>query len=74
MENTINDLFGFSDICESEAFIKGEGTTCMGCVRDGWCADGAKDTSPTYPCGNEFLPVHNGQSNSSSGGSGSSGK
>ncbi len=56
MEKTINDLFGFSDICESETYISGEGTSCTGCVRDGWCVDGAKDTSPTYPCGNEFLP------------------
>lgn len=70
MEKTINDLFGFSDICESETYISGEGTKCTGCVRDGWCIDGAKDTSPTTPCGSEYqksIPVNSVDGFSSSG-------
>lgn len=76
MESMINDLFGFSDICESEKINLDGGGDCLGCVSNpnDICWDGGSggtDQSPTDCRGQLFWnpPGSSNTGGSSTGGS-----
>lgn len=61
MSNTIDDLFGFSDLCDSEKLFT-TGKSCTGCYTEGVGVDkcyGGGTPKPD-PCGNTYTnPMDN---------------
>lgn len=48
MKQTIDDLFGFVDICDAEKTLV-QGGDCFGCNTYGECYDGGKPKPPLPP-------------------------